>query len=118
MLFLQKLRIFFASRSTRQFLRVFFLALPLSLTGIYFVFYSDYGMKLWSKQAQTRDLIQSILYDPITHNTNSIYLPDVFRGLREITTYTKPDTLWEGTALDPLYQLPKHGTPKTSRSEN
>ncbi|MGL5721365.1 MAG: hypothetical protein ACRCY4_03070 [Brevinema sp.] len=118
MLFIQKLRLFFAARSTRHFLRVFCLTLPLALAGIYFVFYSDYGIKLWDKQSRTRELIQSILYDPITHDTNAVYPPEPFRTLKEVSTYTKPDVLWEGTAIDPLYQLPKHGRPDTPRSED
>ena len=117
MLLLQKLRLFFASRSTRHFIRVFCLTLPIALAGIYLVFYSDYGIKLLEKRSRTRGLIQEILYAPIIHNTNSIYPPEVFRELKEVNVYKKPDVLWEGTALDPLYQLPKHGRPQTPRGD-
>lgn len=115
MLILHKIRLFFASRSTILFFKVLFVSLPIVFGIIYFIFYSDFGLQYLEKRNRTRPLIDAILYEPISHNSNAIYPPAPLRALRPLNVYEKPEVLWEGTALEPLYELPRHGTPRTPR---
>lgn len=115
----QKIRLFFVSRSTVFFLKVFFISLPLCSGFIYFIIYSKFGLQHFNKIESIKPLVNRLIYEPIVHNTNSIYpSPSVreLKELKELKTYQKPPALWEGTAIDPIYRLPKQGRPSTPRT--
>ncbi|MGL4677315.1 MAG: hypothetical protein ACRCWI_06575 [Brevinema sp.] len=110
-LLLLQIRIFFAQKEIKFFLKVIFISLPIMLLISYLTF--PYILSFFEREDRVKyyERLYEIIDMPGTTNYNLI-LDDIF--LADPNKYPmgeEPD-FWTGDAIEYRYTIPKHGVPK------
>lgn len=106
-LILLRLKLLFTSRSTRSFLKILFISLPIILCVMY------YTIKKYHHDMQMDSLYKKveIILEKSTNNSDQAIIHHSLLRESKDPSLESSEHFWEGTALEPKYLLPHKGKP-------